>query len=103
MLKILALKNIKAFCTLLKNYDALIFPSYIESFGLPLLEASENKIPIIAPELDYVRDVCNPSETFNPHLQILFRQFLRFYNTDFQDIVFPLSSKDALSKILIKN
>jgi len=45
---------------------ALIFPSFVESFGLPLLEASFLKLKILAPELDYVRDVCNPDFTFDP-------------------------------------
>jgi glycosyltransferase involved in cell wall biosynthesis len=46
---------------------ALIFPSLTESFGLPLLEARQLGLPILAPELDYVRDVCEPAETFDPH------------------------------------
>lgn len=45
---------------------SLIFPSYTESFGLPLIEASRLGMPILAPELDYVRDVCTPAETFDP-------------------------------------
>lgn len=45
---------------------ALIFPSTTESFGLPLLEASAAGLPVIAAELDYVRDVCEPRETFDP-------------------------------------
>lgn len=45
---------------------ALIFPSLRESFGLPLLEASQLNIPILASELEYVYDVCEPSETFDP-------------------------------------
>lgn len=45
---------------------ALIFPSTCESFGLPLIEASNAGLPIIASELDYVRDVCVPEHTFNP-------------------------------------
>lgn len=56
--------------SILKLYGsakALIFPSTTESFGLPLIEASAARLPIIASELDYVRDVCVPSETFNPH------------------------------------
>ena len=44
----------------------LIFPSYIESYGLPLVEASYFNIPIIASELDYVRDILDPVETFDP-------------------------------------
>ena len=46
---------------------ALIFPSTVESFGLPLLEATKFGLPIIAAEKDYVRDVCIPAETFDPH------------------------------------
>jgi glycosyltransferase involved in cell wall biosynthesis len=45
---------------------ALVFPSTSESFGLPLVEASRIGLPIIASELDYVRDVCEPVETFDP-------------------------------------
>jgi len=46
---------------------ALIFPSTSESFGLPLIEASNLGLPILASELDYVRDVCIPAETFDPN------------------------------------
>ncbi len=45
---------------------ALIFPSTLESFGLPLIEAQHMGVPILAPEADYVRDVCVPTETFDP-------------------------------------
>lgn len=46
--------------------DALIFPSFIESFGLPLLEAKSKNLTIVAAELDYVRDIIDPDQTFNP-------------------------------------
>lgn len=42
---------------LYNSSDALLFPSYIESFGLPLLEAAGVGIPIIASDLPYVHDV----------------------------------------------
>lgn len=45
---------------------ALIFPSVSESFGLPLIEASQASLPILASELDFVRDVCEPVQTFDP-------------------------------------
>jgi glycosyltransferase involved in cell wall biosynthesis len=48
------------------NSKALIYPSLFESFGLPLLEASHAGIPVIASELDYVRDLIEPSQTFDP-------------------------------------
>ena len=51
---------------------ALIYPSLHESMGLPLIEASNFGLPILAGELDYVRDIINPNETFNPlsHISI---------------------------------
>lgn len=49
-----------------KSADALIFPSLIESFGLPLIEASNANLPIIASESDFVRDLVVPVQTFDP-------------------------------------
>ncbi len=53
-------------CALYRASGALIYPSYAESLGLPLLEAAQFGVPIIASERDYVRDVCRPTETFDP-------------------------------------
>jgi glycosyltransferase involved in cell wall biosynthesis len=46
--------------------SVLIYPSLFESFGLPLLEARQVGLPIIAAERDYVRDVVEPVESFDP-------------------------------------
>lgn len=45
---------------------ALIYPSTFESFGLPLIEARQAGLAVLAPELDYVRDVLDPEQTFDP-------------------------------------
>lgn len=45
---------------------ALIFPSFCESFGMPLLEAQMMNLPIVASELDYVREFVEPVQTFDP-------------------------------------
>lgn len=50
--------------------EALIYPSTFESLGLPLIEAQQAGIPILASELDYVRDVADPVQTFNPESAI---------------------------------
>lgn len=44
---------------------ALIFPSTLESFGIPLIEARNAGLSIVAAELDYVRDVVEPDESFD--------------------------------------
>lgn len=62
-----------------RQAGALIFPSYAESFGIPLLEAVDAGLPILAPELDYVRDVCEPTITFDPQSErSIARAVLRF-------------------------
>lgn len=45
---------------------AAIYPSTFESFGLPLIEARQAGLPVLASELDYVRDVFDPEQTFDP-------------------------------------
>lgn len=56
---------------------ALIFPSVSESFGLPLVEASHLGLPILASELDYVREVCAPTETFDPQSEVSIARAVR--------------------------
>lgn len=37
--------------------NCILFPSYIETFGLPLIEAAELNLPIIASNIDYAKEV----------------------------------------------
>lgn len=45
---------------------ALIYPATLESLGLPLLEARQFNLPILASELDFVRDSLDPVQSFDP-------------------------------------
>ncbi|WP_340245665.1 glycosyltransferase [Sulfitobacter pontiacus] len=60
---------------------AMVFPSLLESFGLPLIEATRMHLPILCSEKDYARDVCTPVETFDPtsarSIERAIRRFLR--------------------------
>ena len=44
----------------------LIFPSVMESFGLPLIEATDSGMKVIASNLPFVHDVVVPSLVFEP-------------------------------------
>jgi len=44
-------------CAMYRTCDALVFPSYIETFGLPLLEAAQTGMPILAADVPYAREV----------------------------------------------
>ena len=52
----------------LARSGALVFPSLLESYGLPLLEAALLSRPVLCSELPYAHAVIAPSKTFNPHL-----------------------------------
>ena len=52
--------------SLYQKAGAIIYPSTFESFGLPLIEARQAGLPVLASELDYVRDVLDPEQTFDP-------------------------------------
>ena len=56
-------------CELYYTCDALLFPSYIETFGLPLLEAAMTGMPILAADLPYAREVLSGYDgvTFIPY------------------------------------
>jgi len=45
----------------------LIFPSFTESFGLPLIEAVTCNMKVLAPNLAYVKDVIEPSLMFDTY------------------------------------
>lgn len=40
-----------------KSCDLMLFPSYIETFGLPLIEAGNFGMPILAADMNYAREV----------------------------------------------
>lgn len=88
-LKIFFFENLERsdFLSIFSQSRALIYPSFHESLGIPLLEAESMSIPIIASELDFVRDLINPNETFNPNSDIsierAIKRFLKINNEKF--------------------
>ncbi|MBB6485562.1 glycosyltransferase [Rhizobium lusitanum] len=79
---------------------ALIYPSLVESFGLPLLEADQAKLPILAPERDYVRDVADPAETFDPTSPLSIARAVKRYLKRPEEPVTVSSASDFLADIL---
>ena len=66
------------------EYDCLVYPSKTESFGLPLIEARTSDLDIVASELDYVRELVDPEETFNPESAVsIARAICRYSNLEF--------------------
>lgn len=86
--------------SLYKKSNALIYPSKLESFGLPLIEARQANLSILAAELDYVRDLIEPEQTFNPDSSVsIARAVKRHLNIREEDIKL-LNSADFLSRVM---
>ncbi len=78
---------------LYKKSGAAIYPSKFESFGLPLIEARQAGLPVLASELDYVRDILDPEQVFDPDSALsIARAVKRFMAVDEK----PLPLLDAL-------
>ncbi len=81
---------------------ALIYPSTFESFGLPLVEARQAGLAVLASELDFVRDVLDPEQAFDPSSAVsIARAVKRFMG--WRDEALPLlSAADFLQNVLNK-
>lgn len=53
-------------CNVYRESNCLCFPSFEETFGLPLIEAAMMGLDVIASDLDYVYQVIKPSLVFDP-------------------------------------
>ena len=61
-IKYIGTQSYQTICNLYQTCDALLFPSYIETYGLPLLEAALTGLPIVAADLPYAREVLSGYE-----------------------------------------
>ncbi|MCG9059537.1 glycosyltransferase [Laribacter hongkongensis] len=85
---------------LYRDSKALIYPSGFESFGLPLIEAKLAGLSILAPELDYVRDVVDPTESFDPHSPISIARAVKRFLKKEQSTFKPMSAENFLNHLL---
>ncbi|MGX5201600.1 glycosyltransferase [Aliikangiella sp. IMCC44632] len=86
----------------LASSNALIFPSTSESFGLPLIEAKALSIDIVASELDFVRDVCVPIESFDPYSEVSIARAVKRY-LKFSNEPLKLNTSKDFWKHLLRN
>ena len=85
---------------LYKASSALIFPSKVESFGLSLIEATQMGLPVLASELDYVRDVIEPVETFDPESPVSIARAVRRF-LKIPDPITPVgTAEEFLAEVL---
>ena len=80
---------------------ALIFPSRFESFGLPLIEACQAGLPVLASELDYVRDVLDPVQAFDPDSPVSIARAVKRY-LGLEEAPLPLTDAKTFLHMLFK-
>lgn len=85
---------------LYRDSKALIYPSGFESFGLPLIEAKLAGLPVLAPELDYVRDVLDPTESFDPRSPISISRAVKRFLKERQSTFKPVDAKNFLDHLM---
>lgn len=85
---------------LYESAGALIYPSMLESFGLPLIEARQAGLAILAPELDYVRDLIDPEQSFDPKSATSIARAVKRHMKFDDEAVVVLSAGDFIGKIL---
>jgi glycosyltransferase involved in cell wall biosynthesis len=79
---------------------ALVFPSLGESYGLPLVEAAQVGLPIVAAERDYVRAVCEPAQSFDPESPRSIAQAVQRHLNVAKPPARPASAADFLKALL---
>lgn len=99
-IKLLGSVNREQLNAIYSSHDALIFPSLFESFGLPLLEAKSLNLKIIAPELDYVRDILDPEESFDPNSPLSIASAVQRYLHNQTTRTEVLSAKDFAQNLI---
>ena len=88
---------------LYRKADALIYPSMLESYGLPLLEARAAGLPLITGELDYVRDIVDPEETFDPASPLSIARAVKRFMGRPEQRVGGVSAQDFLERLLAED
>jgi glycosyltransferase involved in cell wall biosynthesis len=83
-----------------RQSGALIYPSLFESFGLPLIEAAALGLPLLAGELDYVRDVVEPEETFDPHSSISIARAVKRHMKKHKPTFEPITARALITRVL---
>lgn len=81
----------------------LIYPSSLESFGMPLIEARQAGLFILASELDYVRDILDPDEVFESGSAISISRAVKRHLKIDEPILPLIDSKEFLNYVCEKS
>jgi glycosyltransferase involved in cell wall biosynthesis len=81
---------------------ALVYPSTLESFGLPLIEAAQAGLPVLAAELDFVRDLVDPVEAFDARSPVSIARAVKRFLGRAEEALPLRSAREFLNSVLDK-
>ena len=83
---------------LYRSSEFIVYPSFLESFGLGIIEGIENGCKIIAADLPYTYAICEPSISFDPKSSISISNSLKktLNKKLFKSIQLAFNDLDAL-------
>ena len=83
-----------------EKVEVLIYPSFFEAYGLPLIEAKKYQLKILASDVDYSWDFITPDGFFNPYdIDSITRAVKRYLNrSDTLDQIY--TPKEFINKLL---
>jgi glycosyltransferase involved in cell wall biosynthesis len=66
-----------------RKCEFLIYPSYFEAYGLPLVEATNHNLKLLTADIDYCWDLVTPYDFFNPYdassIERCVKRAIKFY------------------------
>jgi glycosyltransferase involved in cell wall biosynthesis len=81
---------------------ALIYPSVFESFGIPLIEARQAGLAVVASELDFVRDVLDPEQVFDPQSPVSIARAVKRFMGASEEALPLLNAAEFMKSLLEK-
>ena len=85
--------------SLYKQCDALFFPSLLESYGLPLVEAMNFKKPILASDLDFAHSICGEyAFYFDPFDPNSILETMKMFNSNKEKLDFITDSAKLIAE-----
>ena len=82
--------------------EALVFPSTFESFGIPLIEARQAGLAVIASDLEFVRDVLDPEQVFDPQSPVSIARAVKRFMGASEEALPLLNAAEFMNSLLEK-
>ena len=103
MIKFKSLNKSEKVLEIYQASRALVFPSLIESMGLPLIEANMFGIKVLSSDLPYSHEILNPPIVFDPYeTKEIAKTMELFINGRYDGIIQSLKIENKIEELIKK-